>query len=86
MEHRRQLMGLSCNVQLMANRPTWSQFSLNRRVMVNFGLLAFTAGISLTIALEEIIPEAHREDEARLAAVSIVGGFALFTLIAIYLG
>ena len=55
-------------------------------VIVKFALLAFTAGILLTVAVEEIIPEAHREGEARLAAVALVSGFALFTLIAMYLG
>ncbi|WP_312620768.1 ZIP family metal transporter [Haloarcula sp. 1CSR25-25] len=54
--------------------------------IVKFGLLAFTAGILLTVAVEEIIPEAHKEGEARLAAVALVGGFALFTFISIYLG
>jgi zinc transporter, ZIP family len=32
--------------------------------IVKFGLLAFTAGILLTIVIEEIVPEAHRGEEA----------------------
>lgn len=51
-----------------------------------FGLLAFTAGILLTVVVEEIIPEAHKGGEARLAAVELVGGFALLALITVYLG
>ena len=57
-----------------------------RPAIVKLGLLAFTARILLTVAVEEILPEAHKEDEARLAAVALVGGFALFTLISVYLG
>lgn len=47
-------------------------------------LLAFTAGILLTVVIEEIIPEAHADGEARLAALVLVGGFALFTLLSVY--
>lgn len=51
-----------------------------------FGLLAFTVGILLTVVIEEIVPEAHENGEARLAAVALVGGFALFALITVYIG
>ena len=51
-----------------------------------FGLLAFTAGILLTVVVEEIVPEAHEDGEAQLAAIALVGGFALFALITVYLG
>ena len=54
--------------------------------IVKLALFAFTAGILLVVAVEEIIPEAHREDEARLAAVALGGGFALFTFIPLYPG
>ena len=57
-----------------------------RPAIFKLGLLAFTAGILLSVTVEEIIPEAHRGSEARLAAVAVVGGFALFTLISVYLG
>lgn len=49
-------------------------------------LLAFTAGVLVTGAVEEIVPEAHREGDARVAALVLVGGFALFTLLSVYLG
>lgn len=49
-------------------------------------LLAFVAGVLLTVAVEEIVPEAHREADARLATVFFVGGFALFALLSAYLG
>lgn len=52
--------------------------------VVKLGLLAFTAGILLTVAVEEIVTEAHQEDDARWASMFLVGGFALFALIGIY--
>ena len=54
--------------------------------LVKLSLLAFTAGVLVTSAVEEITPEAHRESDARLAALVLVGGFALFTLLSVYLG
>jgi ZIP family zinc transporter len=54
--------------------------------IVKLAVLAFTAGILLTVVIEEIVPEAHEGEEARAAALFLVGGFALFTLIAAYIG
>jgi zinc transporter, ZIP family len=45
---------------------------------------AFTAGILVTVVVEEIIPSAHEEKEARVAALIFVDGFALFTLLSSY--
>ena len=58
----------------------------NAADIVKLSLLAFTAGILLTIVVEEIIPEAHEDGEARLAALAFIGGFALFALISAYGG
>lgn len=52
--------------------------------IVQFALLSFTAGILLTVTVEEIIPESHRDVEARLAALAFIGGFALFALLSSY--
>ncbi len=52
--------------------------------IVKRALLAFTAGILLTVVVEEIVPEAHEDGEARFAALLLVGGFALFALISTY--
>lgn len=49
-------------------------------------LLSFAAGVLVTGVVEEIVPEAHTENEARIAAFALVGGFALFTLLSAYLG
>lgn len=53
--------------------------------IIIFVLLSFTAGILLTVTAEEIIPQSHKEREARLAALALIGGFALFALISSYL-
>jgi ZIP family zinc transporter len=42
------------------------------------------AGILLTVVIEEMITEAHREEDARFAALFLVGGFALFALVSVY--
>ena len=54
--------------------------------LVRMALLAFTAGILVTVTVEEIVPEAHRGEEARLASLAFIGGFALFTALSVYLG
>jgi ZIP family zinc transporter len=54
--------------------------------IVEYVILAFTAGVLLTVTAEEIIPESHKEREARLAALVLICGFALFALISSYVG
>ena len=54
--------------------------------IIKLSLLAFTAGILTTVVVEEMVPEAHRDGESRLAALIFVSGFALFTLLSTYLG
>ncbi|HSL43674.1 MAG TPA: ZIP family metal transporter [Anaerolineales bacterium] len=49
-------------------------------------LLSFAAGVLVTGVVEEIIPESHKEGEARSAALMLVAGFGLFTLLSVYLG
>lgn len=49
-------------------------------------LLAFTAGILVTVTVEELVPQAHEGEEARSAALFFIGGFALFTFLSVYLG
>jgi zinc transporter, ZIP family len=52
---------------------------------VKMAMLAFTAGVLITVVVEEIVPEAHEDGEARFAALVFVAGFALFALISTYL-
>jgi len=54
---------------------------------IQYGLLAFVAGILLTVAVEEIIVQAHDADQdSRWASLFTIGGFALFAVLASYLG
>lgn len=53
--------------------------------IVEYSILAFTAGVLLTVTVEEIIPESHKYGEARLAALVLISTFALFALISSYL-
>lgn len=54
---------------------------------VKFALLAFTAGILLTVAIEEIVVQAHQQGpESRWASLFLVGGFVLFAAITTYAG
>lgn len=39
----------------------------------------------MAVVVEEMVPEAHSAGESRQAALALVGGFALFALLAIYL-
>lgn len=82
---RRLLVAASFAVPILLG-ATLSYFALRGRPEVyQFGLLAFTAGILLTVAVEEMVTEAHRGDDARLAGLFLVGGFALFVLLGEYL-
>ncbi len=56
----------------------------NAPSLVQVSALAFTAGLLLAVAVEEIGPEAHEAEDVRFAALALVGGFALFTLVAAY--
>ena len=53
--------------------------------LVKFALLSFAAGTLTTATIEEIIPQAHEKEDARLATVLFIAGFALFTLLSQYL-
>lgn len=54
-------------------------------IIIKYSVLAFTAGILLTVTAEEIIPESHRNGEARLAALVLVVSFAIFVLLSTYI-
>jgi len=53
--------------------------------IVKLLLLAFTSGILVTVVVEEMIPAAHEGGDARFATGVFVAGFALFTLLSVYL-
>lgn len=54
--------------------------------IVKLLLLGFTSGILITVVVEEMIPAAHEAGDAQSATAVFIGGFALFTLLSVYLG
>lgn len=54
--------------------------------IMKLSLLAFTAEILLTVSVEEMLTETHEKPEPKWAALCLPGGFALFTLLTVYLG
>lgn len=54
--------------------------------LYKLSLLALTAGILLTVAVEEMVVQAHQTEDSRWDALMLVAGFALFALIAVYFG
>jgi len=49
-------------------------------------LLAFTAGILVTVTVAGLVPQAHEGEEAGSSALIFNGGFALFIFLSVYLG
>ena len=55
--------------------------------LVTLSVLAMTGGALTAVMIEEVIPEAHdSDDESRAAALFLVGGFALFAAVSVYVG
>lgn len=52
---------------------------------VQFAILAFTAGLLTTLAVEEIVPQAHERGESHAAAAVFVLAFGAFIAITSYL-
>lgn len=59
---------------------------LGRPVVYRMATLAFTAGLLLSVVVEEMIREAHRGEESRWDVLGLVGGFSLFALLTSYFG
>jgi len=49
-------------------------------------ILSFTGGLLATLVVEEIMPQAHRNGDARLATVLFLIGFALYMWISAVMG
>lgn len=80
------LLILSASLPVLVGAALGYLFVKGQPEIVEYVILAFTAGVLLTVTAEEIIPESHRNGEARLAALVLIGSFALFALISSYLG
>ena len=54
--------------------------------LVRLSVLALTGGALTAVVIEEVVPEAHKGGDSRLATMFLVGGFALFAAISVYVG
>ena len=79
---RRLLLALSFAIPILGGASISYLLLRGQPPAYQLGLLAFTAGILLTVAVEEIVVEAHREEDGRIASLFLVGGFALFVALA----
>ncbi len=79
------LLNLSASLPVLIGAALGYLLLKGQPVIVEYAILAFTAGVLLTVTAEEIIPESHRGGEARLAAFVLIGSFALFALISSYI-
>ena len=82
---KRILLNISASLPVLIGAAAGYILIRGQPAIVEYSILAFTAGILLTVTSEEIIPESHKGEEARLAALVLIGGFALFALISSYL-
>ncbi len=81
---RRLLLATSFGVPILLGAALGFFGVRSRPEIVKLSLLAFTAGILLSVAVEEMIPEAYEAGEPRFAPLALVGGFAIFALISAY--
>ncbi len=81
---RRLLLAASFAVPILLGAALGFFGVRGRPEIVKLSLLAFTAGILLSVAVEEMIPEAHEAGEPRFAPLALVSGFAIFALISAY--
>jgi ZIP family zinc transporter len=83
---RRLLLAASLAVPIVlgATRSYWAVRDLPEIYKVS--LLALTAGVLLTVAVEEMVGQAHETEDSRWDSLALVGGFALFALVAVYFG
>ncbi|WP_409946001.1 ZIP family metal transporter [Rubrivirga sp. S365] len=83
---RRVLLAASLAVPIVlgATVSYWAVRDL--REIYKVSLLALTAGVLLTVAVEEMVTQAHQTEDSRWDSLALVGGFALFALVAAYFG
>ena len=83
---RRVLFTLGLAVPLLVG-GTIGYFALrDAPELVRLSVLALTGGALTAVVIEEVVPEAHKGGDSRLATMFLVGGFALFAAISAYVG
>ena len=87
---RRMLIAASFAVPILIGATVGYWAVREQPEVYKFVLLAFTAGILITVAIEEMVTQAHRMnatgEESAWESLGLVGGFALFVLLSAYLG
>jgi ZIP family zinc transporter len=83
--HKRLLLSFAFILPVIAGTTAGYWLIQGQPIIVKYLILAFTAGVLTTLVVEEIVPLAHRDGEARLSALEFISGFALLTFIATYL-
>ena len=81
---RRLLLAASFTIPILLGATLGFFAVRNAPEIVKLSLLTFTAGILASVAIEEMIPEAHKKGEPKLGPLALVFGFALFALISVY--
>lgn len=79
---KRLLLAASFTIPILAGATIGFWSVRGAPELVKLSLLAFTAGVLLTVIIEEMMPEAHEEWEGRLGGLFLVSGFALFAVLA----
>jgi ZIP family zinc transporter len=80
----RMLLSFAFVLPVLAGASVGYLFLEGQPVIWKYLVLAFTAGVITTLVVEEIVPRAHKDGEARLAALQFIFGFALLTFISTY--
>lgn len=82
----RLLMVLSFTIPILVG-ATLGYFALRDAPdLVTLSVLALTGGALTSVVVEEMLTEAHEGDTSRLGPVFLTTGFAIFALIAVYVG
>lgn len=81
---KRFLLAASFAVPVLVGAAASFLFLRGKPEIFQYIILAFTAGMLLTVAVEEMIRKAHKEKETYWGAICLVLGFAVFALISVY--
>lgn len=79
---RRLLLGASFTIPILLGTTVGFWAVRGQPEGVKLALLTFTAGVLVTVVIEEMVPLSHQGTEPALAALAFALGFAGFTLLA----
>lgn len=85
-ERKRKIIAWSFPVILLVGAALGYWLLKGQSPAVRAGVLAFTAGEVLTLAVSQIVPKSHKQWEGRQATLFLIGGFAVFVLLAGLIG